>query len=392
METPARAGRGFTLVELMIAMSLGTLLLAGAFVMHAAFSRQSVRQQEIGDMQQSLRVAADVMTQAIRGAGGGMGGGTLNIAPASTCTPQNYYPIEFSNSNVFNDPRTKQNDYDGNGNDNDADPDWLRVIAADTNPRSDGTAAVTAGEGITGGLQVPDTTMFTNDPAYNPNQLFFVYNNSTTSPPSLCARQVTSVAAPQASTVGTVNKGGLASSSNCWNPVTDNCLNSVTSSNTQPTYVFRGLAAVVFRVDQTDPKTPRLMASYTVPGQPPNWQILAENIEDLQIALILTDGTICGRSGNSVDGPNPFSNPRSCGAAQALATPPDASTVRVAAVRFTLTARSSNVVSGFNATDVAHGIQSTTGGFEDEPATVVSDGYLRRSLTSVVEVRSTITQ
>ena len=53
---------------------------------------------------------------------------------------------------------------------------------------------------------------------------------------------------------------------------------------------------MIFRIDTTDPATPRLMAAFNKLTDQPTWQVLADNIEDLQIAIILTDGTICNSS------------------------------------------------------------------------------------------------
>jgi prepilin-type N-terminal cleavage/methylation domain-containing protein len=356
-----RAARGFTLIELMISMSLGMLLLAGAFQMHAAFNRQSIRQQELVDMQQSLRVASDVIAQALRNAGAGLNGGTLNAVPSSTCgIPNTYYPVEFGNGNTFADPR-KPTDYDIAGFDVDVDPDWLRVVSLDT-------TATQAGQGVdllTGNaLQVADTTQFAV------GSLFWVYNNVDPGPHLTCVRAVTGYSAALGATVGP-NRGGLLhASANCANPAVDNCMTGVVASPTAPTYVFRGDRTMLFQIQTTSgggPTTPRLMLSYTTPGQAPVWQTLTENIEDLQVVLILADGTECGRNGNSIDGPNPNTN--------ACMTP--------VAVRYTLTARTSSPVPGFNL--------GQTGGFEDRSTTVTNDAYLRRSLTTEVQLRSMAT-
>src|SRR5690242_10782880 len=80
------AARGFTLIELMVSMALGLLLLAGAFEMHASFSRQSVHQQETADMQQALRVGAQVIGQAARTAGSGLSGGLLDLYDSASPT------------------------------------------------------------------------------------------------------------------------------------------------------------------------------------------------------------------------------------------------------------------------------------------------------------------
>jgi hypothetical protein len=93
------------------------------------------------------------------------------------------------------------------------------------------------------------------------------------------------------------------------------------------------------------------------------WIPLADGIEDLQLAVILADGTVC----NHVD------DPRACNFAHAVA------------VRITLVGRSSSPLQGVP--------PSALGGYEDEPATMPPSGslatsFLRRAVTSTVQLRN----
>ena len=89
-----------------------------------------------------------------------------------------------------------------------------------------------------------------------------------------------------------------------------------------------------------------------------DWETVVEDIEDLQIALIQDTGQVCV----SVDDP-------------ALCDP-----ARIVAVRLTLVGRSSS--------PYASAPPSAVGGYEDRPALLVRDGYLRRALTTEIHLRN----
>jgi prepilin-type N-terminal cleavage/methylation domain-containing protein len=336
-----RRARGFTIIEMMVSLALGGILLAGAFELHAAFTRQSTRSQEVADMQQSLRVSRQIMERSIRGAGSGLREGAIYL---NTCGgPVTYYSVLFSNSNIF-----PQAVVDNTPGDADTDPDWIQIVAL--NP-STGTEASSDGG---------TNAVVTNIGAFSVGQQFVLVDTGpTVANRRSCAYEVTSLTPNVAvcPTCGTVDHapGGT----NCINPGADPCIGGITYP--APVRSLTG-GSTVFRVDQSDVKTPRLMVSFAPLGQPAVWQPIAENIEDLQIALVMADGSVCGRSGNSVDDPA-LCNPRSA-----------------RAVRFTLTARSSNLVSAF--------AQGQSGGTEDMPINGSFDQYLRRSVTTEVQLRN----
>ncbi len=332
-------GRGFTLVELMVSIFIGGLLLGGAFELNMAFNRQTIRQQHVVDMQQTLRITRQVIERVVRGAGAGLQDTSLS---ANTCggAPNLYYPFQFSNSNTFSDPK---NTFDSTPSDSDQDADWLRVVnvGAGTNASSDDGSKLCVAS--TSGFVVGDIVAIINtDP----------------SRPQSCLRSLTSL--------GTACPGNApslshASASSCLNqpPIGDPCL----SNMTWPAPIRRITGNTTqFRIDTSDASTPRLMVSYTDITRAPQWQVLAENLEDLQVAMVMADGRVCGNAGNSVDDP-------------ALCSPP-----QLRSVRFTISARSSVPIPGFP--------PGSRGGSEDLPASSVSDGFLRRSVTTLVQLRN----
>ena len=380
--------KGFTLLELMVSMALGFILLAGAFEMHAAFSRQSVRQQEVADMQQSLRIAAQVIGRAVRTAGTGLNSGILDLYDAATNpTAWTLGAVQFSNSNVFPNgyPATI---FDKNPGDQEAaDPDWLRVVSFDATPPVNGSVTATnvtvnsvlgpPGGVINWQLELSDVRAF---PA---GAFIFVYNGDYTNDPTnhrVCARRVTQVIATNANSTGRIAIDGGSQ----YNPVpaNDACLLSLhTNMNVLKlgySYAFGVDRSVIFRITPGDPPNavprnpPRLRAWYSssVNGNIPafypeavqTWQTLTENVSDLQLALLLGNGTLCGDSGNSIDD--------STGACPSQ---------NIRGVRMTVVATSNQRVPGW--------IGAPIGPFEDE-VTTPADGFLRRALTVELQVRN----
>jgi hypothetical protein len=130
----------------------------------------------------------------------------------------------------------------------------------------------------------------------------------------------------------------------------------------------------VYRVDPGAALPPARSTPRLVMGQGPfgkpltdrsfTWTVIAENIEDMQIAVILNDGTVWGSNPdtNNTDDPTRYEFRN------------------IAAVRITLVGRSSSPVSGAGV--------SLVGGYEDYPNVKQTDGYLRRSLTSTIQLRN----
>jgi prepilin-type N-terminal cleavage/methylation domain-containing protein len=370
-----RRPRGFSLVELLVSLALAGLVLAGAFQLHLSFNRQAQRQQQIAELQQTLRVAMQLLERAVRSAGQGLP--STHALPAMVgggCTAVSYYGFQFSNDNTYNDPKTTFWD----PTIPDRDPDWFRVIASDDG--GDGTATYAGCNGVNVDF-LAETAQ-----RWRPGDLFLVIPD-VTQPPSACALacthpyEVTSgfAGTPTQASPGTIkNQHGGAS---CYNPPPglDGCLSGNGRPNgcAGPGSTMRHFSGggTVYRVmtsaDQGDATgyVPPKLAMRTAPFGTPfsdatyTWIPLADGIEDLQLAVILADGTVC----NSVD------DPAACNFANAVA------------VRMTLVGRTASSLQGVP--------QSPLGGYEDEPATTPAAGslaatFLRRSMTSTVQLRS----
>ena len=64
-----KENRGFTLVELLVAMALGLVVLAAVLKVFVSQNRTNVAQQEVAYAQQNVRAAMDLMAREIRNAG-----------------------------------------------------------------------------------------------------------------------------------------------------------------------------------------------------------------------------------------------------------------------------------------------------------------------------------
>jgi len=64
-----RGNRGFTLVELMVAMAAGAIVLAAVMTSFLSQHKSYLVQDDVVEMQQNARVAMDMLTREIRGAG-----------------------------------------------------------------------------------------------------------------------------------------------------------------------------------------------------------------------------------------------------------------------------------------------------------------------------------
>lgn len=380
-----RRARGFTLIELMIALALAGMVVGGALQLHIAFNRQSQRQQAIAEVQQTLRVSMQILEKAIRGAGLGLP--VTHKLPAivqGSCVASTYYGFQFSNGNAYTDPK---NTYFTPGS-NDTDPDWFRVVGSDSVGDS-GVVLAPGGNGV----HVPFNAITPQN--WSQGDFFFVIPNSIppspgTNPPAtancswLCANQPYVVTTgysgtPSQGNPGTVdNLHGAASCGLNPPPGNDPCLTGAGRPNgcAVPGSAMRHISGggTVYRIldgsDANFPQaTPKLvMASApfgTAPGAMP-WVPLADNVEDMQIAVVLADGTVCGASTTG-----PSDNPANCNFSNAIA------------VRVTLVGRSSSPQPSVS--------PSPTGGYEDEqlvPLPPQPDGYIRRSMTTTIILRN----
>ena len=369
--------RGFTLIELMIALALAGLVVGGAMQLHASFNRQAMRQNEIADMQQTLRVSMLILERAIRTAGSGIQGGKLEAASSDVkgCSGAvtDYYGFDWSDDNTYQDPRViKTTDHtDGDGTVANLDPDWFSIVYSDTT----GGVLANDDDGANVVIENPSTANVSN---YNPGDLFQIVippgDKSCTidgvpnQDCSLmnCTREISAGGTPG----GMKIQHNPAQSIRCFNkqPSKDECTSYLSSKHPNATIHHISGGRTVYRVmTPTDPLntggTPKLTMRQAPLGTAEDdttypWTVIAENVEDMQVALIMKDGRIC----NSID------DTTQCNPTQA------------AAVRITLVARSSSQVPGV--------MTGQIGQYEDEAAPKGSDGYLRRSLTAEIELRN----
>jgi prepilin-type N-terminal cleavage/methylation domain-containing protein len=309
-----KRARGFSLAELLVGLALAGLVTAGAFQLHLSFSRQSQRQHQIGELQQTMRVAMQLLERAVRAAGRGLPPThALTARIGGSCVPVTYYGVQFSNDNTYNDPKTTFWDPAVR----DSDPDWLRVVAAD-----EATAVYAGRDG--------DTVRFfgATPPSWQPGDLLRVVPDELR-PPSACA-----LASADPFEVDALSAGRIAIRANgCYGARLPACAPAGAQ--------LRRFAAAstVYRVDggKLTMRTAPFGTPFADATHP--WIAIADGIEDLQIAVVLADGTIC----SDID------DPRACDFA------------RAAAVQLTLTAR---------------------------PPGTVRDASAPRSITSLVQLRN----
>jgi prepilin-type N-terminal cleavage/methylation domain-containing protein len=338
-----KRARGFSLVELMVGVALSGLVVAGAFEMHLSFNRQSQRQQQVAELQQTLRVAMQLIERAIRTAGQGLPSShAIRALVGSGCTPVAYWGFQYSNDNTYRDPKTTFSDPAVA----DTDPDWFRVVAADDAGETGATYAGCNGAEV--------QLLSARAQRWQPGDLFLVVPDGS-QPPSTCALACARPYQVTGAAPGMVEiQHGERS---CYDPAPglDGCLggNGRPHGCAGPGATLRHFSGggTVYRImtaaDQGDPSglvSPKLTMRTAPFGTPFDdaayqWTPLADGIEDMQLAVLLADGTVC----DAVD------DPSACNFANA------------AAVRVTLVGRSSSPLQG---------------------------DYLRRSATATVQLRN----
>jgi len=272
-------------------LAVAALVVAGAFQLHLSFTRQSQAQRQSAELQKTLRVAMQLLERAVRSAGRGLPSThALTARVGAGCTPVTYYGVQYSNDNTYNDPKTTFSDPAIA----DRDPDWLRVVAAD-----DGEAIYTGGSGRE--LRVSSTT----PPSWRPGDLFVVV-------PDAASVYEIGASSPGQIELGT---GGCYDARLPLGVVAGSALHRFPSGGT------------VYRVD-TSGAVPKLTMRSAPFGTPfddatHKWIPLAEHIDDLQIAVVLADGTTCTDA----------DDPRACNFSSAVA------------VRLTLGARTTSLTS-----------------------------------------------
>jgi type II secretory pathway pseudopilin PulG len=358
--------RGLTVVEMMISIGLGGLLLTGAFELQTAFNRQSRRQHQVADMQQSLRVARQMIERALRSAGAGLQGGTFRVD--GSCSGQTvYHGVQFSNAGAtqatFPVAKTV---FDTNPADADTDPDWLQVITTDGN--AGGTTTVQGAAGV--------NVCITDPSKFAAGDLFLI-TDPTGGTPVSCVHLLTGFSNATGCCPGTGNQCALRYSpgGNCYNqPGGSPCLAGGNLSGRQVRRLPAN-AVSVFLVERTRAgqcvNPPCLMLGTGRIAQAPAWQLVAEGIENLQVALVMNDGRVCGTR----DPASLAFNSTDCITGAGCCDPS-----RARAVRFTITVRSSEAIPDYR--------QGAEPSAEDYVVAAANDGFLRRSVTAEVQLRN----
>lgn len=88
---PIKNNSGFTLVEILVALSIDFVILAGIYAAFYSQQKSHVKEQQVVDAQQNVRGAAAFMTREIRLAG--MDRGSLAVAGIQTAGP---HSVEFT--------------------------------------------------------------------------------------------------------------------------------------------------------------------------------------------------------------------------------------------------------------------------------------------------------
>ena len=101
---------GFTLVELMVSMAIGLAVLAAIAGTFTAQTRQNSAEEQIGQMQQNVRGALDLMMREIQMAGYKPAGGSFNGIETSTATTLRI-KLDLDSSGVATDGTTDDISY-----------------------------------------------------------------------------------------------------------------------------------------------------------------------------------------------------------------------------------------------------------------------------------------
>ncbi len=337
------ACKGFTLIELMVAVFLSGLVVMAAFHVHTTFQSTLNRQEEISRMQQTMKVTRELLVSRIRGAGGGV---SSNIW--TDCGGQRPIgPFMIHNANALGSADNAEG-----GQDN--DPDWFEVLSADYN--SSGT--------LSKNHPIVSTNKPTDEAAnFQVGDLLLIQNEH-----GACLLMVRKV--QKNKIIHQTHGGGGNPISECYGADLSVCKNAM-KTNQLPAgspIINMGRKSAAFRVDVSDPKRPMLMmASGQAGGDPAlyDWQPIAEGVEDMQIAVHL----------DTDDPPNGFGNiwvnSRDLTANE---------TSRVRAVRLSLVFRSTSEIPGWN--------QGRRPALEDRPAASATDGYVRRTFTTIIKLRN----
>ncbi|MBU1219895.1 PilW family protein [Myxococcota bacterium] len=333
---------GFTLIELMIAIFISSLVIAGAFNVQLVFTQTARNQEEVSDLQNSLDGLKNYMHRALKGSGAGLAAnieiracdGSTQVVPAINIHNNNSYPVV--------------SDFTDGGIDN--DPDWIEFI-------------------YTGNVEV--TSVFESfDASYAK-----VYSSLNFAPRDVvavnvgaysCIRRINTVINTIPNYLGWYSRGGVycLNPSNNSHPSCGYAGGSITPSKTVTITKLGEFPFQALRVDTTTYARPVLMHGTRREqsgGSTYTWTPLVENVEDMQIAWLMDTSDPMDKSGdlwiNSRD-PQPLEYGR------------------IRSLRISIITRS-------NAAD--NKIKTARPAYEDRQAGAL-DNYYRRKITFIVNI------
>ncbi|HEY4242721.1 MAG TPA: prepilin-type N-terminal cleavage/methylation domain-containing protein [Kofleriaceae bacterium] len=273
--------RGFTLIELMVAMLVSALLVA---MILAIFTRMSVAyrsQQQVADLQQVLaaaraQISQDAMQSGLECPQGfklATDGYTAYAGPPLGA-PVRHQPVVVTNSSTG--------------------PDEIAFFYADTSKQAAVTGAGWAGSSAVAvdsasGFAIGDLVLMSTPDLSSMSSPTNPGIDANIAKFDACVLRVSGVSAQQL-TFDETAPWGIAASSHC-----------VTPSSTTMVYRF---IAHAYRIDPTRPTDGVLQVSYTggLLGNAEVWQDLALGFTDLQTAVYFYDG-------DAIDTPDPDTDP-----------------------------------------------------------------------------------
>lgn len=106
-----KASGGFTLIELMISMTIGMIVIASVAGTFQAQTRQNKAEEEISQMHQNVRGAIDLISRDLMQAGYEKSGGTLSVTGVTSSTTQLLIQADLDESNAIDSTSTTTLEY-----------------------------------------------------------------------------------------------------------------------------------------------------------------------------------------------------------------------------------------------------------------------------------------
>ena len=339
-----------------MSLALASVVLIGAFHIHATFQDALRRQSTISKMQHTMKIVRQQLERSIRPAGAGM-----NFKIHSNCGGSHIVgPFIIHNNNTFGQTDTTEGDTD-------SDPDWFEVMSADLRD-----TAYLSKEGIVMAAEkhVDDVNKFNVGDimgvVFGEGVCLFVVTHTSGNPGNAGAGL-------SAGHINHAKGAGNSDLARCYNDPQNrkDCEENVLGTHKVPAgspIINLSRGTVAMRIDRSRPALPVLMMATGVAGGDPNlysWQPVAVNVEDMQIAVHL----------DTSNPPDPIGE---VWVSTRDLLESEVNSVR--AVRISIVFRSPSEVAGWRA--------GRRPALEDRPAATTTDGYIRRVLTTYIKLRN----